>query len=139
MGLFKAFDPSVSYMDVTHRSTPPRRTWTTRRACSTSTCSPGCAATSSSKADKMTMANSLELRVPFLDVEVLRVASSIPTSEKLTKERPSTHCAERSPTSIPPHVLERAKLGFPVPIRHWLPRRCTTGRGRSSPSRRPMR
>ena len=38
------------------------------------------------KADKMTMANSLELRVPFLDTEVFAIGSSIPTEQKITKE-----------------------------------------------------
>jgi asparagine synthase (glutamine-hydrolysing) len=66
------------------------------------------------------MANSLELRVPFLDVEVFRVASSIPTSEKLTSETTKYALRRALADVIPPHVLNRAKLGFPVPIRHWL-------------------
>jgi asparagine synthase (glutamine-hydrolysing) len=72
------------------------------------------------KADKMTMANSLELRVPFLDTEVFRVASAIPTTEKITKET-TKHALRRALADIvPAHVLNRPKLGFPVPIRHWL-------------------
>ena len=64
--------------------------------------------------------NSLELRVPFLDVEVFRVASSVPTSEKLTDETTKYALRRALADVIPPHVLNRAKLGFPVPIRHWL-------------------
>jgi asparagine synthase (glutamine-hydrolysing) len=72
------------------------------------------------KADKMTMANSLELRVPFLDTEVFAVASSIPTDLKLTKETTKYALRQALTQIVPPHVLRRPKLGFPVPIRHWL-------------------
>jgi asparagine synthase (glutamine-hydrolysing) len=72
------------------------------------------------KADKMTMANSLELRVPFLDPEVFRVASTVPLGEKITPET-TKHALRRALRDIvPAHVLNRPKLGFPVPIRHWL-------------------
>ncbi|MDP5184575.1 asparagine synthase (glutamine-hydrolyzing) [Blastococcus sp. BMG 814] len=72
------------------------------------------------KADKMTMANSLELRVPFLDPEVFRVASTIPVGQRVTKET-TKHALRRALEQIvPPHVLNRRKLGFPVPTRHWL-------------------
>ena len=72
------------------------------------------------KADKMTMANSLELRVPFLDPEVFEVARELPRSAKLAGG--TTKYALRRALSgiVPPHVLHRRKLGFPVPIRHWL-------------------
>src|SRR6202012_1931645 len=72
------------------------------------------------KADKMTMANSLELRVPFLDTEVFAVASSVPTDLKITKETTKYALRQALTEIVPPHVLNRAKLGFPVPIRHWL-------------------
>ncbi|MEP7019400.1 MAG: asparagine synthase (glutamine-hydrolyzing) [Pseudonocardiales bacterium] len=72
------------------------------------------------KADKMTMANSLELRVPFLDIEVFSVASSIPTDQKITKETTKFALRRALADIVPTHVLERPKLGFPVPIRHWL-------------------
>jgi asparagine synthase (glutamine-hydrolysing) len=77
------------------------------------------------KADKMTMANSLELRVPFLDPEVFRVASTIPLEEKIagrTDGSGTTKYALRRALEgiVPSHVLHRRKLGFPVPIRHWL-------------------
>jgi asparagine synthase (glutamine-hydrolysing) len=72
------------------------------------------------KADKMTMANSLELRVPFLDPEVFRVASTIPLAEKITRETTKHALRQALRDIVPAHVLNRRKLGFPVPIRHWL-------------------
>ena len=72
------------------------------------------------KADKMTMANSLELRVPFLDKEVFRVASKIPTHYKITNGTTKAILREAVRGVVPDHVLDRKKLGFPVPIRHWL-------------------
>ncbi|MGH3854943.1 MAG: asparagine synthase (glutamine-hydrolyzing) [Pseudonocardiaceae bacterium] len=72
------------------------------------------------KADKMTMANSLELRVPFLDPEVFRVASTIPFTEKITRATTKHALRQALRDIVPAHVLNRRKLGFPVPIRHWL-------------------
>ncbi|SFQ37005.1 asparagine synthase (glutamine-hydrolysing) [Amycolatopsis arida] len=72
------------------------------------------------KADKMTMANSLELRVPFLDPEVFRVASRIPLEQKITKETTKYALRRALDGIVPAHVLNRRKLGFPVPIRLWL-------------------
>jgi asparagine synthase (glutamine-hydrolysing) len=72
------------------------------------------------KADKMTMANSLELRVPFLDREVFTVASGLPLSEKIAGGTTKYALRRALDGIVPPHVLNRRKLGFPVPIRHWL-------------------
>jgi asparagine synthase (glutamine-hydrolysing) len=72
------------------------------------------------KADKMTMANSLELRVPFLDPEVFAVASGLPLSEKLAEGTTKYALRRALQGIVPPHVLHRRKLGFPVPIRLWL-------------------
>jgi asparagine synthase (glutamine-hydrolysing) len=72
------------------------------------------------KADKVTMANSLELRVPFLDSEVFRVAAQIPSDQKLTRETTKHALRQALRQIVPPHVLNRRKLGFPVPIKHWL-------------------
>ena len=72
------------------------------------------------KADKMTMANSLELRVPFLDPEVFKIAAKIPLEEKITKETTKYALRQALRQIVPAHVLNRRKLGFPVPIRHWL-------------------
>lgn len=72
------------------------------------------------KADKMTMANSLELRVPFLDAEVFAVASRLPLQQKITRTTTKYALRRALEPIVPAHVLHRAKLGFPVPIRHWL-------------------
>ncbi|GAA4415860.1 asparagine synthase (glutamine-hydrolyzing) [Actinokineospora soli] len=72
------------------------------------------------KADKMTMANSLELRVPFLDPEVFAVASQVPLDQKITRETTKFALRQALRRVVPPHVLNRRKLGFPVPIRLWL-------------------
>jgi asparagine synthase (glutamine-hydrolysing) len=72
------------------------------------------------KADKMTMANSLELRVPFLDPEVFKVASTLPVDQRVTKETTKYALRRALEQIVPPHVLNRRKLGFPVPTRHWL-------------------
>ncbi|MCH6265846.1 asparagine synthase (glutamine-hydrolyzing) [Neobacillus citreus] len=72
------------------------------------------------KADKMTMAHSLELRVPFLDKAVFEVASKIPTSLKTANGTTKYVLRKAAEGVVPDHVLNRKKLGFPVPIRHWL-------------------
>ena len=72
------------------------------------------------KADRVTMAHSLELRVPFLDKEVFRVASQIPTSLKTSNGTTKYVLRKAAEGIVPDHVLDRKKLGFPVPIRHWL-------------------
>ena len=91
------------------------------------------------KADKMTMANSLELRVPFLDPEVFAVASRLPFDQKITRTTTKYALRRALEPIVPAHVLHRAKLGFPVPIRHWLrPASCSTGRTRWSRRRRPI-
>jgi asparagine synthase (glutamine-hydrolysing) len=72
------------------------------------------------KADRMTMAHSLELRVPFLDPEVFAAAADLPRSEKLADGTTKYALRRAVADLVPPHVLHRPKLGFPVPIRHWL-------------------
>lgn len=72
------------------------------------------------KADKMTMANSVELRVPFLDKELFRIASELPVDMKIANGTTKNILREAVRGIIPDHVLDRKKLGFPVPIRHWL-------------------
>lgn len=72
------------------------------------------------KADKITMANSLELRVPFLDRAVFQVAQGLPLDQKITRTTTKYALRRALDGIVPAHVLERPKLGFPVPLRHWL-------------------
>ena len=72
------------------------------------------------KADKMSMAHSLEVRVPFLDRVVFDVARRIPTEFKVTKENTKYAMRQASHRYLPDMVAEKKKLGFPVPIRVWL-------------------
>lgn len=72
------------------------------------------------KADKMSMANSLELRVPFLDREVMAVAEKIPTKYRVTDENTKFAMRKAALRSAPPQTANKKKLGFPVPIRVWL-------------------
>lgn len=72
------------------------------------------------KADKINMANSLELRVPFLDKEVFNVAQTIPHDLKIANGTTKYALRKALEQIVPPHVLHRKKLGFPVPMRHWL-------------------
>ncbi|MBM7631176.1 asparagine synthase (glutamine-hydrolyzing) [Geomicrobium sediminis] len=71
-------------------------------------------------ADRMSMAHSIELRVPFLDQQVFEVASMIPQSMKLTAGTTKFILREAAKDILPEAVFNRKKLGFPVPIRHWL-------------------
>ncbi len=72
------------------------------------------------KADRMSMANSLELRVPFLDKEVFKVASRI-NPEWNIKEKTTKRILRKAARGIiPDFVLDRPKLGFPVPLSDWL-------------------
>ncbi|MCM3763043.1 asparagine synthase (glutamine-hydrolyzing) [Alkalihalobacillus oceani] len=72
------------------------------------------------KADRMTMAHSLELRVPFLDKEVFKVAAGLHPSLKINKVQTKVALREAISHLVPEHIVNRAKLGFPVPIRYWL-------------------
>jgi asparagine synthase (glutamine-hydrolysing) len=72
------------------------------------------------KADRMTMANSIEGRVPFTDVDVFKLASSLPTEYKVTKQNTKVVMREAAKKSIPTEVYNKKKLGFPVPVRDWI-------------------
>ena len=72
------------------------------------------------KADKMSMAHSLEVRVPFLDKEVFNVARTIPTKYKVNKSNTKYAMRQAAHRHLPDMVAEKKKLGFPVPIRIWL-------------------
>jgi len=74
------------------------------------------------KADRMSMAHSLELRVPFLDKEVFDVAATVPVELKLPPRSDATKYAMRQALLgvVPPAIVNRRKLGFPTPTRVWL-------------------
>ena len=72
------------------------------------------------KADKMTMANSVELRVPFLDHRLLEFAASLPPNFKV-RGFETKHIAKRALRNRVPHeILHRKKVGFPVPYESWM-------------------
>ena len=72
------------------------------------------------KADRMTMANSLEGRVPFVDKEVFKIAASLPLEYKVTKENTKVALRDAAKKVIPTEAYKKKKLGFPVPIRDWM-------------------
>lgn len=72
------------------------------------------------KADRMSMANSLELRVPFLDKEVFKVASKLPTRLRVNKHNTKYAMRKAAQRHMPEETAEKEKLGFPVPTRVWL-------------------
>jgi len=74
------------------------------------------------KADKMTMANSLELRVPFLDHHVFEFAATIPLSLKIQGKKTKKLLREAFKDMLPAQAVNRPKRGFPVPTREWLKR-----------------
>jgi asparagine synthase (glutamine-hydrolysing) len=118
--VMRAFDPGVSHKDITAEPYRQSVGWdpvTRMQHVDLFTWLRGDILV---KADKMTMANSLELRVPFLDAEVFRVASTVPLEQKITRETTKYALRQALQQVVPPHVINRRKLGFPVPIRHWL-------------------
>jgi asparagine synthase (glutamine-hydrolysing) len=72
------------------------------------------------KADKMTMANSLELRVPLLDHKMLEFAASLPESLKVHGTKSKYIAKEALAERVPQEILHRKKAGFPVPYAAWL-------------------
>ena len=72
------------------------------------------------KADKMTMAHSLELRVPFLDIEVAKLALTLPDNFKWRAGKTKHLLREAFRSVLPESVRNRKKLGFPTPVRAWF-------------------
>lgn len=72
------------------------------------------------KADKMSSAHSLELRVPFLDKEVMKVAEKIPTKYRIKDGLSKYALRKAALAELPEEWARRPKNGFPVPIRDWL-------------------
>jgi asparagine synthase (glutamine-hydrolysing) len=72
------------------------------------------------KADKMTMANSVELRVPLLDHELLEFAATLPSELKVRGRETKRVLKTAFRGLIPPEIIKRKKTGFPVPYDTWL-------------------
>lgn len=72
------------------------------------------------KADKMTMANSVELRVPLLDHVVLEFAASLPVRQKVRRNTTKYIAKKVLSSRVPKRILDRRKAGFPVPYESWL-------------------
>ncbi len=72
------------------------------------------------KTDKMSMAHSLESRVPFLDLPVFDVSRTIPTALKVSDEQTKLTLRDASERAIPHDWAQKEKLGFPVPVVSWL-------------------
>ena len=68
------------------------------------------------KADKMTMANSVELRVPFLDHRVVWFAATVPSAMKLRRGEVKWILKQAMKDALPESTLRRPKLGFPTPL-----------------------
>nr|BFE56973.1 asparagine synthase (glutamine-hydrolyzing) [Dactylosporangium thailandense] len=72
------------------------------------------------KADRMSMAHSLELRVPFLDRAVYAAAAALPPQLKVSPHATKHALREAVRGLVPDAVVTRRKLGFPTPTRVWL-------------------
>lgn len=72
------------------------------------------------KTDKMSMAHSLESRVPFLDKAVFELSATIPTSQKVDPNQTKIALRQAAERAIPPEWAQKEKLGFPVPVAAWL-------------------
>ena len=72
------------------------------------------------KADKMCMAHSLELRVPFLDKKVMAFAETVPTRYRIRGTEVKAVLRHAANKTLPDEWANRPKKGFPVPIRYWL-------------------
>jgi len=72
------------------------------------------------KADRMSMASSLELRVPFLDHKVVEFAFGLPSRLKIRGNVPKYLLKKYMAPMLPPAIIHRAKKGFPVPVNSWF-------------------
>lgn len=72
------------------------------------------------KADKMCMAHSLELRVPFLDKKVMEFAEHIPANYRVNEEGCKLVLRHAANRTLPDEWATRKKVGFPVPVKFWL-------------------
>lgn len=119
-GLLHSYDPALSFHDATDALYARSKDWDPVQRMQHIDLFTWLRGDILVKADKMTMANSLELRVPFLDKEVFEVARQIPINEKLAAGTTKYALRKALEKVVPAHVLHRRKLGFPVPTRVYL-------------------
>jgi asparagine synthase (glutamine-hydrolysing) len=120
--LLRRYDPSVRYTDVTapvYAEVPELDPVTAMQYVDLYTWLRGDILV---KADRMSMAHSLEVRVPYLDKEVFDVAATIPVELRLPRRSDTTKYALRRALEgvVPSAIVDRKKLGFPTPTRVWL-------------------
>ncbi len=72
------------------------------------------------KVDRMSMANSLEVRVPLLDHKLLEFAATIPADMRLKEGRTKHIFKEAMRGKLPENIIDRRKQGFAVPLEHWF-------------------
>jgi asparagine synthase (glutamine-hydrolysing) len=72
------------------------------------------------KVDRMSMAASLEARVPLLDHRIVEFALNLPPQFKLNRSRTKVILRRAVKDLVPAHVLEKPKQGFSIPMKHWL-------------------
>lgn len=72
------------------------------------------------KADKMTMASGLEVRSPFVDIEVFDLVKTFPPEYKIDSKTTKIILREAAKKEIPNNAFKNKKLGFPVPVRQWV-------------------
>ena len=70
--------------------------------------------------DKMTMAFSIESRTPFTDIEVFKLASTLPKEYKIRNKMTKSSLRDAAKKDIPNDSYKKKKLGFPVPVREWI-------------------
>jgi len=77
------------------------------------------------KADRMSMANSIELRTPFLDYRIVEWAATTPPSIRVGKDKTGKYVTKKvlrkfAEKKLPSPIIHRTKMGFPVPLYDWL-------------------
>nr|PZN50627.1 MAG: hypothetical protein DIU61_14775 [Bacteroidota bacterium] len=82
----------------------------------------GCAGAMVTKVDLMSMANSLEVRVPFLDVDVVNFLFTLPAEWKITGKMRKRLLQDAFRDMLPPQLYNRPKKGFEVPLLQWFRR-----------------
>ncbi|MBK6526025.1 MAG: hypothetical protein IPG07_11070 [Crocinitomicaceae bacterium] len=72
------------------------------------------------KVDQMSMAHALEVRVPFLDHNLVEFANSLPSNWKVNSHRTKIILRDTFKTELPDSILTRSKKGFEIPLQSWL-------------------